>query len=140
MSDGNAPPGWYLAPGGRRRWWDGQAWHDQKTAPAVVQQPAAAPAATQQAGVNQQGGVSGIAIAGMILGIIGIVLAVNAYTKPILFLGIADVFGPIALGGVAVLMAAVSGRRGGGFRLAGLICGGFSFAAGLLFIYAIGNR
>jgi hypothetical protein len=76
----------------------------------------------------------------MILGIIGIVLAVNGYTKPILFLGLADTFGPLVLGAAAVLLAAMSGRNGGGFRVAGLVCGGVSFAAGLLLIYTIANR
>lgn len=133
MSDGNAPPGWYLAPGGRKRWWDGQAWHDQRTDPAA--QPQVSPT-----GASPSGAVSGVAIAGLILGIIGIVLAVNAYTKPILFLGLADIFGPLVLGVLGAILAAISGRRGGGFRVAGLICGLTSCAAGLLLIYAITNR
>ncbi len=73
----------------------------------------------------------------MILGIIGMVLAFNAYSKPLFFLGYADIFGPVVLGVGALVFAAVSGRRGGGFRLAAFICGGLSLAAGVLFIVAI---
>lgn len=91
MSDDNALPGWYLAPGRRRRWRHGQEWHDQRTAPSA--QPQVSPTV-----VSPRGAVSGVAIAGLILGVIGIVLAVNAYTKLILFLGLADILGPLDLG------------------------------------------
>ena len=136
MADGTAPPGWYMAPGGRRRWWDGQSWHDQKTTPA----PPAPGAGAASQGAPSDSRPSGLAIASTIVGIIGIVLAVNAYTKPLLFLGYGDIFGPLVLGGVGVVLASLSGRSGGGFRLAGVICSAFSVAAGLLFIYAIVNR
>lgn len=141
MSDGNAPPGWYLAPGGRKRWWDGHAWHDQRTDPAAVDGETAVGAPQVSPTVaSPSGAVSGVAIAGLILSVIGIVLAVNAYTKSMLFLGLADIFGPVVLGALGAILAAISGRRGGGFRVAGLICGLTSCAAGLLLIYAITSR
>lgn len=144
MAEGTARPGWYLAPGGRRRWWDGQAWHDEKTDPAAEWDAVRVPPPGQDPsspGTSLTSSApSGLAIAAMIVGIIGIVVAANAYTKPLLFLGYVDIFGPIVLGVVAVVLAAVSGRRGGGFRLAGFICGGVAAAAGVLFIAAIANR
>lgn len=141
MSDGNAPPGWYLAPGGRKRWWDGHAWHDQRTDLAAVEHETAVGAPQVSPTVaSPSGAVSGVAIAGLILSVIGIVLAVNAYTKSMLFLGLADIFGPVVLGVLGAILAAISGRRGGGFRVAGLICGLTSCAAGLLLIYAITSR
>jgi len=142
MAEGSARPGWYLAPGGNRRWWDGQAWHDERTAPAAQwgAQETDTHLQDRSASAPTDAGPSGLAIASMIVGIVGIVVAVNAYSKPILFLGYADIFGPIVLGGVAVVLAALSGRRGAGFRVAGFICGGAAAAAGLLFIIAIAKR
>ena len=76
----------------------------------------------------------------MIVGIIGLVIGINAWTKPLLFLGYTDVFGPLVLGCIALVLAAVSGRAGGGFRVAAFICGGLAVLTGLLFIVAIASR
>lgn len=134
MSEKNARPGWYLAPGGRRRWWDGLAWHDQRTAdaPGWNDEPATTQATVAPAQAAPR--VSGVAIGGMIVGIIGLLIGIDALTKPLLFLGYADIFGPLVLGGIAVVLAAVSGRAGGGFRVAAFVCGG------LLFIIAIASN
>lgn len=113
--DTHRPPGWYRGTEGKR-YWDGQAWLD--TAPS-------------------HGGVSGVAIASMILGIIGLLIGLNALFKPRLFLGLVDVFGPILFAILAVVLAIAAGRRSTGFRLAGFICGGLSALLGVLIIAAL---
>jgi hypothetical protein len=137
LSGNGARPGWYLAPGGHRRWWDGRDWHDQQTVEApgwreqlpVSQGPSApVPVATRN---------SGVAIGGMIVGIFGLLIGLQNWSKPLLFVGYVDIFGPLVLGGLAIILAAVSGRAGGGFRVAAFICGGLAVAAGVLFIAAI---
>ena len=119
--------GWYLAPGGQRRWWNGEEWHDTKA-------PAAAPVA---GGAAPRAAVSGIAVAAMILGILGVLVAGNALFKPKIFLGITDVYGPVVLGALAVVLSAASGGKGGGFRVAGFICGAVAILAGVLIIAAL---
>lgn len=109
------PAGWYRGPAGDR-YWDGEAWVD--SAP-------------------KQGGVSGLGIASMILGIIGLLVGLNALFKPRLFLGIVDVFGPILLGVLAIILAFAAGSRGSGFRVAGFICGGLSVLLGVVIIAAL---
>lgn len=73
----------------------------------------------------------------MIVGVIGLLTGLQNWSKPLLFVGYVDIFGPLVLGGLAIILAAVSGRAGGGFRVAAFICGGLAVAAGVLFIAAI---
>lgn len=110
------PAGWYRGPEGKR-WWDGQAWSDQ-------------PPASER-------GTSALAVASMMLGVAGLLVAINAIFKAKIFLGVVDVFGPVLLGALAVILAVVAGKRSFGMRLTGILTGGFAVLLGVIIIIAV---
>jgi hypothetical protein len=118
QSFGQTPPGWYPDPNGYgQRWWDGLQWAPSTPPgpPAAYQAPPAAyPTST---------GTNGLAIAGMVLGILwlywlGSILAV--------------VFGHVALRQISR-----SGQGGRGMAIAALVLGYLGLAIGVVAIVLV---
>ena len=121
----NPAPGWYADPEqyGAQRYWDGAAWSDQRRAAQMVAVAAPAPTAAPDAG-------NGLAIAGLVCGIVGVVFGLIPWTFWLAWvLGVlAIVFG--AIGRRRADREPAAGKRS--MATAGLILGIVSIALGVV--------
>jgi hypothetical protein len=145
MADELIPAGWYPDPAGdttKIRYWDGRGWTDQ-TQPAlnpdlrggvgdsmrpantlVTPQPVYAPGQDVSAYTKptQSNGREGMAIASLVLGIVGVPACI-CYGFSIIPGALAIIFGILSL---------KSSRKG--MAIAGIICGGVAVLLGIFFI------
>jgi hypothetical protein len=145
MADEQIPAGWYPDPAGdttKIRYWDGRGWTDQ-TQPAlnpelqggvvdsmrpvnmpVTPQPVYAPGQDVSAYTRptQSNGREGMAIAALVLGIVGI--------PSCICYGLSIIPGILAL--IFGILSLKSSRKG--MAIAGIICGGVTIVLGIFFI------
>jgi hypothetical protein len=102
----NVPPGWYPDQTGNQRWWDGTQWGVYAPAPTTR--------------------FSGVAIAGMILGILAIL---GSYVTGAVLLAAAGML----CSGLGLTNTKGGAMRGRGFAITGWICSGVAVIAVVAF-------
>lgn len=108
MSEVTAAPGWYPAPNGEMRWWDGAHWIDQPPAVATPR--------------------NGFAIAALVIGIWSLVMVMVPFFIGLFFGGIPSLIA-IGFGIAGIVRSRKLGGLGSGMAITGLCLGGAAFLA-----------